>query len=117
MLNEELRRYAEQELSAHPDDFTEEVKANIREQRIVVGMDPHEARLAGGAFSYKVKLDLSRWKKGTNPLKVIAHQATAPDDSEITLTFQNYTQFATGYPAMFRVEIRRGKVQSIERIF
>jgi hypothetical protein len=40
--------------------------------------------------------------------QVIARQTTQPDESKITLTFRNATQFDTAEPTTFRVEIRKG---------
>jgi hypothetical protein len=85
-------------------------------QMITLGMTPHEARLAGGSFFYKVEADPKRWPRGSDPLTVIASQTDQADDSKITLTFRNRTQFQTPKPTTFRVEIRHGRVTEIVRV-
>jgi hypothetical protein len=79
-------------------------------------MTPHEARLAGGSFFYRVEADPKRWPRGSDPLVVIASQTDQPDDSRITLTFKNKSQFQTPELTTFRVEIRRGRVTEIVRM-
>jgi hypothetical protein len=93
--------------------FSAEVQRDILKHKIIVGMTPQEARLAGGGFFYKVEADPLRWPRGSDPLVVIGRQATQPDESKITLTFRNATQFDTPEPTTFRVEIRRGRVTEI----
>ena len=114
-INEKLRQVAEREIAAHPEKFSDETKRNILDQRITLGMTPYEVRLAGGAFYYEVEADPKRWPRGSDPIKVIATQTDEPDDSKITLTFQNTTQFQTPEPVTFRVRIMRGKVTEIVR--
>jgi hypothetical protein len=115
-IDEKTRQIAQREIEADPGRFSDEAKRNILMQKITVGMTPHEARLAGGSFFYQVEADPKRWPRGSNPLIVIASQTDQPDDSKITLTFQNRTQFQTQEPTTFRVEIRRGKVTEIVRM-
>jgi len=112
-IDEKTRQIAQREMDANPGRFSDEAKRNILMQKITVGMTPHEARLAGGSFFYQVQADPERWPRGSNPLAVIASQTDRPDDSKITLTFRNTTQFQTQEPTTFRVEIRRGRVTEV----
>jgi hypothetical protein len=114
-IDEKTRQIAQREIDADPGRFSDEAKRNILDQQITLGMTPHEARLAGGSFFYKVDADPKRWPRGTDPLAVIASQTDQPDDSKITLTFRNTTQFQTREPTTFRVEIRGGRVTEIVR--
>jgi hypothetical protein len=115
-IDEKTRQIAQREMDADPGRFSDEAKRNILIQKITLGMTPHEARLAGGSFFYKVEADPKRWPRGSDPLTVIAKQSDQPDDSKITLTFRNTTQFQTPEPTTFRVEIRLGRVTEIVRV-
>jgi len=112
-IDEKTRQIAQREMDANPGRFSDEAKRNILMQKVTLGMTPHEARLAGGSFFYQVQADPERWPRGSNPLAVIASQTDRPDDSKITLTFRNTTQFQTPEPTTFRVEIRRGRVTEV----
>ena len=112
-INEKARHIAGPEIDGHPEYSSDEAKRNILDKKITLGMTPHEARLAGGGCFYKVQADPERWLPGSDPLVVMARQANHPDDSKITLTFRNATQFQTPEPVTFRVEIRRGRVTEI----
>ena len=50
---------------------------------VELGITPFEARLAGGAFAYKVVADKARWPENADPLKVMWAQSMQADDSEI----------------------------------
>jgi hypothetical protein len=89
------------------------IQQDILRHKITLGMTPHEARLAGGSFFFKVEADPLHWPQGSDPLIVIASQTTRPDDSKITLTFRNSTQFDSQEPVTFRVEVRKGRVADI----
>ena len=111
--NETPRQAAGHEGEARSESFSDEVKRSILEKRIISGMTPEEARLAGGACFYKVQADPEHWPPSSDPLVVMARQTDQPDDSKITLTFHNATQFQSRAPTIFRVEIRRGRVTEI----
>jgi 4-amino-4-deoxy-L-arabinose transferase-like glycosyltransferase len=98
------------------EGLAEEIRRSIEEKRVIVGMTPQEARWAGGASFYKVQADPQRWSPGSDPFVVMARQARDPDDSKITLTFRNTTQFRSPAPVTFRVEIRRGRVTEIAAV-
>jgi len=81
-----------------------------------MGMTPFEAKLAGGAFAFKVVADAARWPTNSDPYKVMWAQSLLPDNSEIWMTFKNSTQFPDEPECMFRVHFRRGKVIEIEKV-
>jgi hypothetical protein len=112
-FGENTRRFAQNEIAAHSAPFSEEVKRSIANHKVLLEMTPQEAGLAGGSFAYKVRADPARWAHDSDPLVVIASQTLQPDDSKITLTFRNATQFDTPEPIAFRVEVRRGRVTEI----
>lgn len=90
--------------SEQPQYFPIPHRASILAGRILLGMSPFEARLAGGAFAYKVEPDPKVWLPNTDPFDVMWGQSEAPDDSHIVMTFRNASQFP-GEPAQ-RVAVR-----------
>ena len=82
---------------------------------VQIGMTPFEARLAGGAFAYKVVADKTKWLEHSDPLKVMWAQSMQADDSEIRMTFKNASQFPDGNEAMFRVYFERGRAEKIDK--
>jgi hypothetical protein len=99
---------------AHLEPLASEVQRAIEEHKVIVGMTPHEAaQAAAAAYVYKVEADPERWPRGSDPLAVIARQTLEPDNSKITLTFSNKTQFDSAEPLPFRVEVRQGRVSEI----
>lgn len=65
----------------------------ILNQRILIGMSPYEAKLAGGAFYYKIESDSKVWPPRSDPYVVMDMQSLQPDESKIWMTIQNDTQF------------------------
>jgi len=112
MNDDERKQAVIKEVQTHPEYFSEETKKNVLNGKIIIGMSPYEAQLAGGAFFYQVEAD-KRWPKNADPLAVINRQTNDPDDSKITLTFNNTTQFDSREPKTFRVEFVRGRVMKI----
>jgi len=103
--------------AAPQPEISPAVQRDIDRRKITLGMTPQEAGLAAGVGGfYKVQADPSRWPPGSDPLLVINRQSTQPDDSQITLTFRNKTQFDTPEPVVFRVEIRKGRVAEIAAV-
>jgi hypothetical protein len=76
---------------------------------VLIGMTPFEARLAGGAFAYKVVADKTKWSEQSDPLKVMWAQSMQADDSEIWMTFKNLSQFPGSNDTVFRVYFERGR--------
>ena len=105
-----------QGVEGRSEELAGAVKLSILEKKIILGMTPREARLAGGDCSYAVQADPQHWPLGSDPITVMARQAVNPDDSRITLTFRNATQFDSQTPVTFSVEIRRGRVSEIAAV-
>jgi hypothetical protein len=101
-------------MAKNPAAVRKEFEAPILAQRVVEGMCPTEAQLAAGRFFYSVKND-PKWPSGTNPLRIIGAQCAEPDDSEITMTFMTRTQYDDWRPTVFKVIVKKGRVESIER--
>ncbi len=81
----------------------------------MIGMTPFEARLAGGAFAYKVIVDKTKWQEHSHPLEVMWAQSTHADNSEIWMTFRNATQFPDKDETSFRVCFEHGRAVKIEQ--
>jgi hypothetical protein len=108
------RPVAQAGVIAHPEPLASEINRAIEEHKVIVGMTPQEAaQAAAAAYFYKVEADPERWPRGSDPRMVIARQTLEPDNSKITLTFSNKTQFDTAEPVPFRVEVRHGRVTEI----
>jgi hypothetical protein len=108
------RPVAQTGVIAHPEPIASEINRAIEEHKVIVGMTPQEAaQAAAAAYFYKVEADPERWPRGSDPRMVIARQTLEPDNSRITLTFSNKTQFDTAEPVPFRVEVRHGRVTEI----
>lgn len=112
----ERQNYARNLFKEYPDQFPTEHRELILHGQITLGMAPFEARLAGGAFSYKVIADPKRWPPHTNPLDVMWQQSVKPDDSEIWMTFTNKTQYPDEPERQFRVHFQRGKAVDIQKL-
>lgn len=112
-ISEERRRFALQVFQEHPDKIDAAIKEKILMQQVVEGMDPYEAYLAWGQFTYKIKADRAIWPAGTDPFKVMSAQTLHPDDSKISMFFQNDTQFPEEGLRRFRVDFIKGRVVSI----
>ncbi|OHD97341.1 MAG: hypothetical protein A3K14_01295 [Sulfurimonas sp. RIFCSPLOWO2_12_FULL_36_74] len=88
----------------------------LSKNQITIGMNTHEASLAGGAYFYRVIADEDVWDKDTDPNIIIKTQATKPDNSQIWMTFQNATQYPDEGIQTFQVEFQKGKVVNIRQI-
>jgi hypothetical protein len=109
-------QYVIKMLGERPDLYSEKYRQPIIKGQIQMGMSPHEARLAGGAFVFTVRADPSRWPANADSYNVMAAQSASPDDSEITMIFRNKTQYADEGEQSFRVIFRKGRVFEIEKI-
>lgn len=116
MTPSERKTYAELMFSQHPELFPEEFRNSILQGYIEIGMTPFEAKLAGGAFAFKVIADAARWPENSDPYKVMWGQSVFQDNSEIWMTFTNSTQFKNETERTFRVHFRHGKAVEIEPI-
>lgn len=116
MNDAESQAFARKMFAEHPDKFPEERRQAILDGQVTLGMTPYEAKLAGGAFAFKVIADKARWPTGADPFKVMWRQSIEADDSEIWMTFKNATQFPGEGARVFRVHFKRGKAVEIERV-
>lgn len=96
------------------DFYREEFKSEILNRRVVKGMWPTEAMLAGGAAIYKVKADEKVWPSGSDPFNVMRAQCFNPDDSGIEMSFNNCHQFESLIPCRFVVVFKNGIVAEIK---
>ncbi len=103
-------------IAKHGEHIASFVQEAMLAQRVVVGMPPYEATLAGGAHSYEVEADPRIWPAGTDPLKVIMSQSLSPDDSDIGMIFENATQFPGEGVKRFRVHFKRGRAADIQPV-
>jgi hypothetical protein len=116
MTADERRDYAQTMFEQNPELFPQDRRTNILNGVVTLGMTPFEARLAGGAFSYKVIADATRWSKHSDPLEVMWAQSMQSDDSEIWMFFRNKTQIGTQQEISFRVYFQHGRATSIEKL-
>ena len=116
MTPNERNEYARSMFLKHPELFPENRRPSILKGIIELGMTPFEAKLAGGAFAFKVGADPSRWQPNADPYNVMWAQSISPDNSEITMTFNNSTQFGDSSICMFRVCFTKGCATLIEKV-
>jgi hypothetical protein len=116
MTPEERKNNAKNMFNQYPDIFPLKNHSLILNGIVAVGMTPFEARLAGGAFTYKVIADKCRWPEQADPLKVMWGQSTQADASEIWMTFNNNTQFNQKESHPFVVYFKDGCAKKIEEV-
>ena len=116
MMRKERNSYAQTMFAQHPELFPEDRRQSILDGVVLIGMTPFEARLAGGAFAYKVVADKAKWPEHSDPLKVMWAQSMQADNSEIWMTFKNSSQFLGGNDATFRVYFEHGRAVRIEKL-
>ena len=117
LLDKGRLEFAKKTIALYGDKIPKSAQENILLQKITIGMSPYEAKLAGGAFFFKVTADRKVWPPDAHPdpYVVMDKQSVAPDDSEIWLTFKNATQYPGEGMIRFTAYITKGKVQSIEK--
>ena len=115
-LDQEALKIAQEEIRKHGDKISLEAREHILVQRVVLGMSPFEALLAGGTFVFRVQADRKVWPRGTDPYRIIYGQSLAPDDSKIWMTFKTETQFPGEGRQRFTVEFERGKAILIKKL-
>ena len=116
ILDQKVLEIAHRAIQRHGDKISAEARENILVQRVILGMSPFEARLAGGKFIFGVEADKKVWPSGTDPHTIIDTQSIAPDDSKIWMTFQNETQFPGEGRKSFNVQFERGKAIVIKKL-
>lgn len=108
--------FAKETIRLYGDKIPEKAQKGILAQQVLLGMSPYEAKLAGGAFYYKVEADPTVWKDNADPLLVMDRQSIQPDKSKIWMTFENETQFPEKGKKRFSVYVEMGAVQEIKLI-
>ena len=83
---------------------------------IIKGMNTHEAASAGGSYFFRVNPDKNIWEQGVDPNIVIQAQVARPDNSQISMTFKNDTQYPTLGTQTFKVNFEQGRVKEIINI-
>jgi hypothetical protein len=116
MIAEERNNYAQTMFAQHPELFPEDRRQSILDGVVLIGMTPFEAKLAGGAFAYKVVADKAKWPEHSDPLKVMWSQSIQADNSEIWMTFKNSSQYLDMGDTSFRVYFERGSAIKIEKL-
>ncbi len=110
------KAYAQTMFAQHPELFPHNRRQSILNGVVQPGMAPFEAKLAGGAFAYKVVADKAKWPEHSDPLKVMWAQSLQVDNSAISMTFKNGTQFLGQGDTSFRVDFELGRAVRIEKL-
>jgi ATP-dependent protease Clp ATPase subunit len=116
LLDEKRLEYARKAIHLQGDKISEKAKKYILEQKVILGMSPYEASLAGGTFSLKIEADPKIWQPQTDPKEVLLKQSANPDNSKIWMIFNTATQFPDEGKKQFRVFFTMGKAQKITRL-
>lgn len=103
----------EENYRSSPEYYREKYKSYIIDGKIVKGMWPTEALLAGGGGIYRVKADKNVWPENSDPIRVMQRQSIKQDGSEITIQFCNKSQFSSDEDVIFEVIFKRGIVEYI----
>jgi hypothetical protein len=113
---EQQRIAATNEYVSSHNDITSEFRQAIQRGQVVIGMSPEEASTAGGQNIFSIDRDRAVWpSEDTDPWQILAEQRLHPDNSKISLLFQNKTQFGTADRVQFSALFEHGRVASIER--
>lgn len=115
-LDEKHLEYAKQAIRLYGNQIPAQTQKNILDQKVTLGMSPYEARLAGGAFFFKVIADPENWPENSDPYNVMWTQSTHPDNSQIWMTFETATQFPHEGRQRFQVYFLQGKAIEINKI-
>lgn len=116
MNPEERKIYAQSMFAQHNEYFPDKNRFSILQGVVTLGMSPFEARLAGGAFQYRVAADSTRWPEHSDPLKVMWAQSVQADNSEIIMIFTNALQYPGQGEKSFRVYFDKGTSVKIEQL-
>ena len=116
MTPAERNEYSKTMFAQHPEFFPEDRRFSILSGVVLLGMTPFEARLAGGAFTYKVVADSVKWPEHSDPFEVMWAQSRQADNSEIWMTFTNRTQSPGLGDSSFRVFFQHGRAVEIVKL-
>jgi hypothetical protein len=103
----------EENYKSSPEYYREKYKSYIFDGKIVKGMWPTEALLAGGGGTYRVKADKNVWPENSDPIRVMQSQSINQDGSEITIQFCNKSQFSSDEDVIFEVIFKMGIAEYI----
>ena len=98
------------------DRIAPALRESILAEKIVLGMTPYDAHLAGGAFAFKVIADPAKWEKNADPYKVMWAQSINTDESQIWMTFENNSQYSAEGKQYFQVFFKNGKAVEITKL-
>lgn len=116
LLDETRLAFAKSEIEKYHDKIAPDMQQAILLQRIVLDMSPYEARLAGGAFYFKVVADPKVWPTNADPYDVMWGQSLHPDNSDIWMAFENTTQYPGLGLVRFHVHFEHGRATLIEKL-
>jgi hypothetical protein len=116
VLDQKRLEYARGVIAKFGEKMSDEAKRDILAQEVTTGIPPYEAYLAAGAFSFQVDADPAVWPKNADPYSVIQAQSLHPDNSRITLIFENATQFPDRGVTRFKVFFAQGRATRIEAL-
>ena len=114
-MDERMKKISEM-MEKHPEYFPKPMQDAIKQGKVVEGMTPHQAHLAGGAYFFRVIPDPEFWEQDADPYIVMQAQSTRPDKSQIWMTFQNTTQYSGTGIQTFQVTFEQGKVTDVKNI-
>lgn len=100
----------------YPDAVPLHLQKKVIAQQVNIGMDPHMARLAGGACSFDIVADPAVWPLNADPFNVMDAQSLRPDASKISLIFSNTTQYPNEGNVHFRAVFVQGRVAIVEKV-
>lgn len=116
LLDQKRLESAKETIRLYGNQIPEQAQIDILAQQVTLGMSPYEARLAGGAFYFKVEADPAIWPANADPFNVMWKQSTHPDDSKIWMTFETATQFPDVGKQRFEVYFTKGKAMEIKQV-
>jgi hypothetical protein len=111
----ERHAFVSRVFAENPQAARAELRDEILGGKIVPGMTPYEAKLAGGTFVYRVQPDEAVWSPQADPLRVMWAQTRRPDSSGIRMTFRNCTQFDSATAVAFSVTFEQGRAKEIKQ--
>jgi len=107
------RGRAQEQISRHPEHFNSRYRSAVLRGQVLLGMNPFEARSAGGDFVCEVRADPAKWPPQTDPLQILMSQSGEPDNSVVIMTFSNGSQYPERGQCTFKVHFRQGRVYEI----
>lgn len=97
-----------------PEYYREEFRDDVECGKVVLGMWPTEALLAGGGGIFRVDADPLKWDSNYDPVIVMKSQCQFPDESKIEIDFQNHSQGGDKLIRKFTVQFVKGVAKTIK---